>query len=894
MKKIFNALLLASSLLFASANALAGCGMNENDTQVKVSGEICNGNLSIELMGKQNPAIIQNNPFLKDNEIQTTYNQKMQNDPDFKKEVESNVVNLKLINTGMIFFLLICIGFGVIQNVAAFSISGMTQAKDDEGRYSLKKTIISYALLVVFFTLPYGPTGTTGAGWLASYLVVGKEKFENYARRGGQYLFENYVIDQPTDTNKNNITVHFSKTESEQLITKMVIAYTSMRQTDKAFFAALDSRYAKMADPATFYHYVDNRIEMYRTPPNSAVVDYTGGTHIIPTPNLNFLGDSYKDLNLVQYVTSDIGALEANLTTARRVLMEEIGTKSSSTAIDNVIDVIMLMSRTKILMAYYKEIQTDGTLAAISKELLRQACFDSMEADRSKQFLAYYKDGAKFAGNPFCLHPTDNTGANFEVVGLGAVSTDMDGRADRTQQNEWFAKQVALTQDVINKRHALLEKIAAIRLSIALTDTTKQTAKLASSSQTGFMIAGTEYLWNIEDKQRVINSLFVGSGEQIISKGAEANLINYEFLNKGGKKAFAESGLRFGYYTQLMYAEFKRGRSSDTHNMTTDAIIQNAIETSGSYSQLDGTIEKVLTNPVSAFYSTLGLTQTCRDTGQCVKPATNVMKNVVELGNNLIDTSMQAITAAAGVAVVSKAVDLFSSSKAEDKGNIKAKSLKSKLTSGLNKLNGVTGIVSGLTAYLMTFVLILGILFGKVMPLVFNLPFVSAHALIVIVDNMLPVLINFFGVWLALANDNNNFKAIASKIGRVALVIFFLPTLLTYVKILSFVTVSTFIYIIVEMSYSAMTIEGIVDELILITFIGFSLLALITSVATLCWGIIGMFFNIAGLQSFLGNEPLKIVSKINDLFSKVMPGISTAREAFRNEFNRGLRRFSRK
>ncbi|WP_350613212.1 hypothetical protein [Pseudomonas sp. HY7a-MNA-CIBAN-0227] len=875
--------------------------MNEQNTQVKISGETCDGSMTVELLGRMNPALIQSNPFLKGDEIQNTFNDKMQNDPDFKRDVESNLAGLQISTNAMIFLMVICIVLGLIANVTVHTINGMLHAEEDKGRYNLGRSIISYAILIVFFTVPYGPL--TGAGWAGSYLGIGAEKLENLTRRGAMYFFENYVIDDKQSenltedkSNKNNINVEYSKAESESIITKMVIGYASMRQTDKAYMFALNSRYAKLADPATFYHYVDNRIEMYRTAPNSAVVDYTGGTHIIPTPNLDFLGDSYKKLNLEQYVTSDIGSLENNLTTARRVLMEDIGTENNnSTAIDNVVDVILLMSKREILMNYYKQIQTDGTLAAIAKELLRQACFDSMEAERSKSFLAYYKDGAAFAGNPFCLSPTDNTGANFEVVGLGATAKNMRGDADRTQQNAWFAKQMSLTQAVIDKRHSLLEQIATIRLSVALTDSSKETAQLAASSQTGFMLAGTEYLWNIEDKQRVVKSLFLGSGEQIISKGSEANLINYEFLSKGGNKAFSESGLRFGYYTQAMYAEFKRGRTSETHTMTTDTIIQNAVETSSSYSELDTAFEKALTNPIHAFYNTLGLTESCRDdTDKCIAPTTNVLKNVVELGNNLIDTSLTALIKATGVSVAARSIDLFTSSNKDEKGSVKSKSLKSGLSSGLNKAFNGINVISSFIAYMMTFVLIFGIFLAKVVPLVFNLPFLSGHLMTTMVYCIIPVAINFFGVWLALANDKDNFDSIRKKMKSMIIVLLFLPSLLTFVKILSFVSVSNFIFLIIETIYSATATASLIDEAIVLFFIGMSLLALVVTVATICWSIIGIFFRIAGLQSFLGDEPLKVVRKISDLFTKIIPGISTVREAFRKQVGNSMRKYSRK
>lgn len=906
MKNILNALLIASVLLFTSSNTLAGaCGMNDDNTQIKVSGETCEGSMAVELLGRQNPDMIQKNPLLKGNEIELKFSEKLSNDLEFKKEVENNVNNVNSINAAMRYFLLSCVFIGLLANLFVHPVSSTLNAEEDKNRYNLLSSINSYLFLIVFFLVPIGPSGYSGAGLAVSYVAIVGEKIENYSRRGAMYIFNNYTVERksekaipnkPESTNKNNIKVEYSKAESEKIITKMVISYASMRQTDKAFFFSLNSRWAKLADPATFYHYVDNRIEMYRTAPRSAVVDYTGGTHIIPTPDLYFLGDTYKHLNLKQYVTDDIGSLEQNLLNAKRVLLADIESKNEqSTAVDSVIDVIMLMSKKEILIKYYKQIQTDGTLAAIAKELLKQACFDSMEAERSKTFLAYYKDGASFAGNPFCLHPTDNTGSNFEVVGLGATANDMKGGGDRTQQKAWFAKQIALTQEVIDKRHSILEQIAAIRLSIAITDTTKETTKLAAAHQTGFMIAGTEYLWSVEDKQRVIKSLFLGSGEQIISKGSEANLINYEFLNKGGKKAFAESGLRFGYYTSLMYAEFKKSRTSDTHTLTTDSVIQNAIETSGSYSELDTTVQKALTNPVTAFYTSLGLTEACRDnSNNCIAPTTNVLKNIVELGNSLMDTSLHALIIATGVSVVSRASGVFTSSKQEDKGSVKAKSLRSSFTSGINKAAGLFTAFSSLTAYFMTFVFLIGVFFAKVIPLVFNLPYLSAHIIASFVYNILPVVINFFGVWLALPNDRDNFKGIWKKIKSVAFVLLLLPTLITFIKILSFISVSNFIFIIVEFIYSGTPNDGYIDSAIILFMIAMMLLALVVTVMTMCWNLIGIFFRMAGLQSFFGNEPLKVVHKINTTFSKIIPGMSAIREAFRKEIGGGLRKFGRK
>lgn len=905
MKNIFNALLITSALLFTSSAMAGACGMNDDNTQVAITAETCIGSMSVEMLGRQNPDFIKVNPLLKDNEIQKNFNERLSTDEDFKKEVENNVNNLASINTAMRYFLLFCVAIGFLANAFVHPVSGALRADEDKDRYSLMSSVQSYLFLLIFFLIPFGPTQSTGAGLATGYLSILGEKIENYVRRGSMVLFDNYFIERKagksvsnneSSTNKNNINVEYSKAESETIVTKMVIAYASMRQTDKAYFAALNSRWAKLADPATFYHYVDNRIEMYRTAPNSAVVDYTGGTHIIPTPNLDFLGDTYNNLNLKQYVTDDIGSLENNLLTAKRVLLEEIGSKNQqSTSVDNVVDVIMLMSKKEILIKYYKQIQSDGTLAAIAKELLKQACYDNMEGEQSKRFLAYYKDGATYEGNPFCLHPTDKTGSNFEVLGLGSTAQDMTGSADRTKQNEWFAKQMALTQEVIDHRHSLLEQIAAIRLSVALTDTTKETMKLATSSQTGFMIAGTEYLLNIEDKQRVIKSLFLGSGEQLISKGSEANLINYEFLSKGGKKSFAESRLRFGYYTQLMYGQFKKSRTAETHSMTTDTVIQNAIETSGSYSELDTTIQKALTNPVTAFYTSLGLTEECREnSNSCIPPTTNVLKNIIELGNNLIDTSLSALIVSTGVSMGSRLTDVFTSSKAEDKGSIKAKTLKSSFTSGINKAAGLFNVVSSLTAYFMTFVFLIGVFFAKVIPLVFNLPLLIAHLVASQVNNILPVVINFFGVWLALANDRDNFQAIKQKLKAVAIVILVVPSLITIIKILSFVSISKFIFIVVEFIYNGTPNDGYTDSAIILFMIAMMLLALVVTVVTMCWNLIGIFFRMIGLQSFFGNEPLKVVHQINNTFSKIIPGVSAVREAFNNEIGRGLRKFGRK
>lgn len=206
--------------------------------------------------------------------------------------------------------------------------------------------------------------------------------------------------------------------------------------------------------------------------------------------------------------------------------------------------------------------------------------------------------------------------------------------------------------------------------------------------------------------------------------------------------------------------------------MTTDTVIQNAIETSGSYSELDTTIQKTLTNPVTAFYTSLGLTEECREnSNNCIPPTTNVLKNIIELGNSLIDTSLTALITATGVSMGSRVTDLFTSGKAEDKGSIKAKTLKSNLTSGLNKLGGFINVISSFTAYFMTFVFLIGVFFAKVIPLVFNLPLLIAHLVLSQVNNILPVVINFFGVWLALANDRDNFKAIGQKLIAVGAVI---------------------------------------------------------------------------------------------------------------------------
>lgn len=899
MKKIFNALLITSALLFTSSAMAGACGMNANNTQAAFSAELCSTSPATELLARSNPDLIENNPLLFENELQTNYQKRLQDDPEFAKQVQSNKENLTTTNNNFLYILWILCGIAFIATLITFTLIRFHGTEEDEGRYSFKKTGLVVCFSIVAFLLPVG-TYSIG-GWVGANVVIGSEKAASLVLRTLMIVVDAFSAEDGQEYssidqyNKSRVTVNYSKKESEDIILKMIETYGSMRQTDKALMSSFESRYAKLADPSTFYHYVDNRLEMYRTAPNSAVVDYTGGVHVIPAPSLDYVDGKLGELNLEQYVTDDIGQLETNLITARQAILEKIDTtKDSLTPVDTIIDIITLRSRKEMLVKFYKQIIADGTLDAIEFEILKQACFDSSESDHSKRYLAYLNGTGRYEGNPFCLHPKDNSGKNFELVGQGYTALDSKG-AVRTLQESWYANQKKLTKQLIDRRHELISQIAAIRISVGITDQSKASTILAASSYMGFIVGSTEYLWNVEDKQRIVKSMFLGSGEKIISKGYENNLINYEFLNKGGMAAYSASTLKFGYYFRLIEREIRNGRESSSHEMTTDTIIENAIETSSSYSDIATGMEKAFTQPLDGYYAALGLVGECRDTGiSCRNPVTNVLKNTVELGNNFIDIGAKGLVYAATATLITNFVDLKTSGKSSEKGSVGDQKKNKKFANNTNKYAGLTQMLSGITGAVMTYILLAGVFLAKVLPFAFNSPLLMAAIMIVMAQTMFPVLINFFAVFLMSPQAKDNYEHIFDRIKAVLLIMFILPSMLVIIKTLSFIIVSPIMYVIVLILYNGMPIDGFTGMLVCVTVISGCLLFTITSIVGLCWTISAMLLNLIGMDDLFGDEPMKLNNKINVFFGKIIPGISATKELFLNNASKGARKFSRR
>lgn len=901
MIKILKAIFISSALLLSSASVFAStCGMNDAGTQAALTMELCNGAPTTTMLSRLNRTIIENNDFIKGDEIQTDYIKRISSDAEFAREVQANTENLEVANSTVRYVLygLLSILFvaTVIILVRQFSHSP-TGVEDDSEPYSLMVICFAWALTMLVFVLPMGPL--TFAGWGVGHLNIGSEKLAALVNRVGMVVIDNFNTgDEKTyesvDKYKaGKLSVEYSKAESEDIILKMVKVYGVMSQTDKAYWFAL-GKYGKLADPTSYYHFIDNRIEMYRTPPSSGVVDYTGGVHVIPAPRLDYLDNNFKDLNFQQYVTDDISKLEGNLLKARQALLKELeSSNENSTSVDTVLNIITLISRKEILFKFYKEIISDGTLSNIHKQILQQACFDSSEAIQSKRYLAFLKDNARFEGNPFCLHPTDMTNKNFEALGLGATATDLFKGADRTKQEGWYAQQLNLTKKTIDRRHEIISQIAAIRISVGITDSSKHITQLAASSHMGLMIAGTNHFWNVEDRQLVIRSMFLSSGEQIIEKGNENNYINYEFLSKGNKKNFSESGLLFGSYMTRMIHDIKRSRTNESHTITTDTILKNASETSQSYSELSTGIEKITTNPIHAYYNSLGLTGECRDNPmECQSPVTNTLRNTVDLGNKLIDAGAKGIIYSAGAILTLKLADKFTSSNSSEKGSIKAAGKDNPFS--VKNLTGLGGLLGGLAGMLMTFTVLVGVFLGKVLPFMTNSPFFIAAELISMTQIILMVIINYFAVWYCSPQAKNQYGVITARLFTILAVMFLAPSILVIIKIFSFVIISPAMYISVWLLYTSMPVTGLAEMMIVLVVISMTLIYVVGGVTKLCWNIMTMIFKFVGLDDIWGDEPTKLNDKLNTLITKVTPAFHTLKDVYGGEAKKGIKKMFRK
>lgn len=900
MIKTLKAIFVSSALLLSSASIFAStCGMNDAGTQAALSFELCDGAPTTTMLGRLNKTIIERNDFIQGNELQTNYMTRISSDEEFAKEVAANTENLTTVTnsvTYVIYGLLFIAGIAclvIIKKQFALDPDG----KDDESEtYSIVAMALAWVLAIILFVVPLGPL--TIGGWVVGHVDIGSEKAAAFITRLSMIVTDKLGINSDEKTyssvekyNASKISVEYSKSESEDIILRMVKVYGVMSQTDKAYWGLL-GRYGKLADPKTYYHFTDNRIEMYRTPPSSGVVDYTGGIQIVPAPRLDYLDKNFKDLNFQQYVTDDISKLEGNLIAARQALLKELESNNeNSTSVDTMLNTITLISRKEMLFKFYKEIIADGTLSSIHKQILQQSCYDGLGAEDSKIYLEFLKGGNNVNGDPFCLHPTDMTNTSFEVMGQGSNATDLKKGADRSKQEAWFAKQMELVRKTIDRRHEIISQIAAIRISVGITDTSKHVSQLAASSHMGFMIAGTNHLWNVEDKQLIIRSMFLSSGEEIIEKGNENNYINYETLSKGGRKAFAESNLKFGYYMTRMTNEIKSARKNDTRTITTDAILQNAGETNQSYSELSSGFEKITTNPVNAYYSSLGLTGDCRDnTLGCQSPVTNVLRNTVDLGGNLIEVGAKGILYAAEVTLAAKFVDKVTSSKSSEKGGIRAKG------KGLN-VNSFTGIgqlLGGWAGMLMTFTLLVGVFLGKLLPFIFNSPFFMAALLISMSQTILIVVINFFAVWYCSPQPVKQYGVITNRLLLILFLMFVAPSVLVFIKILSFVIVSPAMYITVWLLYTAMPVTGLAEQMLVLAVISMTLMYVVASIGKLCWNLMSMLFKLVGLDDIWGDEPTKLNGKITALVGKVIPAFQSLKDIYGSEARKGFRKFGRK
>ena len=901
MNKTLKAILLSSALLFSSVSAFAStCGMNDAGTQAALSMELCNGAPTTTMLGRLNRTIIENNDFIKGDEIQTDYIKRITSDEEFAKEVQANTENLA-IATGSVSYVLygllsICFVSCLIIVIRQFSNS-RSGKEDDSEPYGIFAMLFAWALSVIIFVIPMGPLSM--AGWGVSHLNIGSEKLAALETRVFMNVIDYFFTgDEKTYSsveqyNASKISVEYSKAESEDIILKMVKVYGVMSQTDKAYWFSL-GKYGKLADPNTYYHFIDNRIEMYRTAPRSGVVDYAGGVHVVPAPSLDYLDSNFKDLNFKQYVTDDISKLEGNLLKARQALLKELeSSNENSTSVDTVLNIITLMSRKEMLFKFYKEIIADGTLSSIHKQILQQSCFDSSEANDSKRYLEYLTGTSRPEGNPFCLHPTDMSNTSFEALGLGSTANDLYKGADRSKQEAWYAKQLELTKKTIDRRHEIISQIAAVRISVGITDTSKHVSQLAASSHMGLMIAGTNHFWNVEDRQLVIRSMFLSSGEQIIEKGNENNYINYEFLSKGGKKIYSESGLLFGYYMTRMTNEIKKSRNNESHTITTDTILKNASETSQSYSELSTGIEKITTNPIHAYYNSLGLTGECRDNPlNCQSPVTNTLKNTVDLGNKLIDAGAKGILIAAEVSIASNIADKFTSNNSSDKGAIKKAGKNNPFN--LKNISGFGDMLGGFAGMLMTFTLLVGVFLGKVLPFMSNSPFFMAALLISMSQIILIVVINYFAVWYCSPQANKQYGVITSRLFTILAVIFIAPSVLVFIKVLSFVIMSPAMYITVWLLYTSMPVTGLAEMLIVLVVISMTLVYVVGGTAKLCWNIMSMIFNFVGLDDIWGEEPTKLNDKINTLITKVTPAFHSFKDVFGSEAKKGFRKLGRR
>lgn len=890
MNKLIKTILLSAALLFSSASFADEdyCGMKGTSANVKVDFTTCKNQPRMLFMAEINYKTVVNNPLLDGDPIQEYVKERMASDPIYRKKLETNYNITSLITLLISSLIAILIWPIAIQNAAKITLIKASPAEDDDYKYTHKLEWLVKIIASIFVIGIVG--GLSIAGWCIVYLITGSVKLEDGTARTLQYIGETYRTELKEEHETLNeydnekVVVNFEKVQSIIIILDLYEKiYGPMAQTDKAYLA-LDNQ-PLISDTENFAHIVDNRLEFFRYMKNSAVREYSQGKMVVPAPDLNWLNTDYKELEIEKnYVTDNIDEILPNLISLREDLKKFSEKNNSNTiSIDAVIDSVFLMSASKVRLKYYKEIINDNTFRKMWMARLSEACYDNYNAaDSSKRYFNSFlstppipnKSGD--TGSPFCIH---HNGMEYEVLGLGSNYDNTKAKtSDRSVQDGFYKQELQYFNEAVDDLHALFEKLAAIRISAGITQEDVQYKREAATNGLSYILNSNYLIWDSQRKAVATRSFALNSGDKVIGKGSENNYINYEYLSRGGKKAFAESNLDFSIYRERLKKEVL---STTVASKSSLESLSQTIEASKTLSEVSNNSMDFLMNPFDEFYKKVGMNPDCLlKIEKCETPSFNIQENLTEFGNNLIDKSMKFIFYSTEAIIAERFINKFTSSKDSEKGSVGAKNSKSKLAkTAVQKAGNLAGIYGGITGAVATFVLIAGIFLAKVLPFLANAPFFIAYQLFTVLMPLIAYLISLFLLWAFISNDKNNLVGFGTRLLAIMAIIVLTPSLLIFAKWLSVWMISLSLYLSALFS-SLIPATGYVGMAIKLLFLIVMLIPAVTIAVRACYGIIRTFYEILGSSFFVVDQPLEVLTLLDKTISQWLPMAALARMAF--------------
>lgn len=880
MNKFIKSALIAFTLLF-SAQSMAECGMDGDN--IEITTELCDTEVLANMAINLNPEIITENYFFKNDQIVKVRKAQLENDPQLKAELESNrKKNIQATNLMIAFvstFTLIIAGL-LAWRFVSVKFKPL-KSEEDKHMFGYEYMLKIFAVVGVFKA--FG--SYTLIGWLYIYLVFTPAlKIASVTPRFLASAIEFIYVKKDETGAKiataNTIEVNYEEYESRRIIMALSRIYNVMTQTDKVYAASRNE--PLVSDIDSFIHDEGSRLEFYRKFKGSNAVAYTQGRLMIPAPNLddaqqlvNSLSPKNTSIKLENYVTDDIGAIEQKLIDLRVTLIEANKLNNGSTvAIDTIIDTVFMHSKNKVMKKFYIELFKGDSLRKAFRPLLAQACYDNVGfANYSKKYLKEFLAGeSNINGAPDCIF---HNGMNYEVLGVESTLDDVDAQADRKTQKAWMAEHIQLLQDPIDKRHALIKQLAEIRISAGMTDMDKEIRRKVVHSSFNFILYSTQFIFNTQREEALTKSLFINSGEFVLEKGSEEDLVNYENLSRSRRSAFATGALDFGYYKTKAKEMIEAAKETRT-DLSTTSLLWQAAETSSSYSEYETQWLALLTNPVTSFNDQI-LTQQCRDNGKdCEISRFNNFENVVQFGKRLTQQSFNLMADSIGLSMASNILNKFSGKIDKAKGSGVATKKTSLLTKGIGVMKDIaavgSGVLGGLGGLLATIMAFFGIVFGTILPISLNLPFFMGYILFSLLILTIPVLCILFALWACLPNDVDNMKTLSYRVFVISVMVIFYIPLLQMAKVLAIYMVSIVMHVtaimISHFTFSfGETLNAFVQVLVLIAF----LVPMTHLAIKCCYGLITLFNHILGTTDYFESQALGFLDAIDNIFGKFIP-----------------------